>query len=81
MRFFFPDTPELPLPQGHRFPRGKYRLLKDQLERDGVLAGATLAPSPSADDGDIVRAHDPAYVAAVANGDLTRAAQRLIGLP
>ncbi len=81
MRFYFPDTPELPLPQGHRFPRSKYRLLKEKLERDGVLEGATLVASPSADDDHILRAHDAAYVAAVANGDLARDAQRLIGLP
>ena len=45
MRFFYPDTPDLPLPAGHRFPRGKYLLLRDKHERDGIpeLAKALAA--------------------------------------
>lgn len=81
MRFFFPDTPELPLPDGHRFPRGKYRMLRDKLGRDGTLTGASLEPSPSATLAEIERAHDPDYVAAVMSGGLSPSAQRLIGLP
>jgi acetoin utilization deacetylase AcuC-like enzyme len=81
MRFFFPQTADLPLPPGHRFPRGKYRLLRDKLESDGVLAGATLVSSPVAHDDDIARAHDADYVAAVMAGTLDAGALRLIGLP
>ena len=81
MRFTFPDTPDLPLPAGHRFPRGKYRLLKAKLERDGTLSGASLEPSPVAGITDIERAHAPEYVAAVLAGTLDIDAQRQIGLP
>ena len=81
MRFFYPDTPEIPLPAGHRFPRGKYRLLREKLERDGMLAGADLVASPMAGRVDIERAHSQAYVTAVLAGNLSLDAQRLIGLP
>ncbi len=81
MRFFYPDTPDLPLPAGHRFPRGKYQLLRDKLDRDGILAGAALAPSPIASLAEIERAHDRAYVVAAMEGKLSAQAQRLIGLP
>ena len=81
MRFFHPDTPDLPLPPGHRFPRGKYQLLRDKLDREGVLAGATVEPSPVAALTDIARAHRADYVAAVLAGELSPAAQRQIGLP
>ena len=81
MRFFFPDTPDLPLPPGHRFPRGKYRMLRDKLERDGTLSGAALEPSPPADNAAIERVHSSAYVHAVLTGALDAEAQRRIGLP
>ena len=81
MRIYYPDTPDLPLPPGQRFPRGKYRMLRDKLERDGTLAGAALEPSPVADIGEIERAHSRAYVEAVLTGTLGADAQRLIGLP
>ena len=81
MQFYFPDTPDLPLPAEHRFPRGKYRLLKDKLQGDGTLAGASLLPSPVACLADIRRAHTPDYVSAVLEGTLDATAQRRIGLP
>lgn len=81
MSFFFPDTPDLPLPPGHRFPAGKYRMLRAMLELEGVLADRGLAPSPSATRADLERAHDPAYVEAVLTGSLDAAIIRRIGLP
>lgn len=81
MRLFFPDTPELPLPPGHRFPRGKYRLLRDKLVGEGIVDEQGLSPSPAAGLSDIARAHAPEYIGAVMSGGLTREAQRLIGLP
>jgi acetoin utilization deacetylase AcuC-like enzyme len=81
MRLFFPDTPELPLPQGHRFPRGKYRMLRDKLEADGIVAARDLIASPIAALEDIARAHSKVYIDAVMTGGLSPEAQRLIGLP
>lgn len=81
MRLYFPDTPELTLPANHRFPRAKYELLRDKLERDGILAGVSLDASPVASLDVIERAHAAEFVAAVMSGTLSTQAQRLIGLP
>lgn len=81
MRVFFPDTPELPLPPGHRFPRGKYRLLRDKLAGEGVVDARGMSASPVGALEDIARAHSRDYIDKVLSGGLTREAQRLIGLP
>lgn len=81
MRFFFPDTPELPLPAGHRFPVGKYRMLRELVARDEILGRAELVPSPPIAIEALTRAHAPGYVAAVLSGTLPADAQRRIGLP
>ena len=80
-RFFYPDTPELPLPDKHRFPISKYRLLKDKVMTEGILGRGTLTPSPIASVAELARAHAPDYIGAVLNGTLSRTAQRRIGLP
>lgn len=81
MRLFFPDTPELPLPPGHRFPRGKYRMLRDKLIGEGIVDARSMSPSPEAAVEDIARAHSHDYIDNVISGGLSREAQRLIGLP
>ena len=81
MQFFFPDTPDLPLPEAHRFPAGKYRMLKDKIVTERILDGAELLPSPSAGRQDLLRAHTPAYVNSVLDGTLAPDIQRRIGLP
>ena len=78
MQAFYSDHFVLPLPQGHRFPMGKYRLLRERLE--GV-AGLVMHEAPAASDGELALAHTPAYVSDVAEGRLSAAAQREIGFP
>lgn len=78
---FFPDTPDLPLPPGHRFPAGKYRLLRAALERDGALDGVGLRPAPEATMAELERAHVRTYIDAVFEGKLDEAMQRRIGFP
>lgn len=81
MRLYFPDTPDVPLPPGHRFPAGKYRALRRQLETGDIGSRTELVASPSAGVVDLERAHDPDYVAAVSDGRLGADQQRRIGLP
>lgn len=81
MLIYYPDTPDLPLPAGHRFPARKYRMLREKIMRDGILADWDLAPSPLADLTDLQRAHAPEYVRAVLEGTLAPELQRRIGLP
>ena len=69
----------LPLPEGHRFPMGKYQLLREAV-RAG-LPDIRLAEAPPASDGELALAHAPAYVSAVADGQLSAAQQREIGFP
>lgn len=79
--FYFPATPELPLPSGHRFPAGKYRLLREALQRDAVLPEDSLRPSPLASVAELTQAHDPAYVHAILDGTIDAEIMRRIGLP
>ena len=79
--FYFPDTPNLPLPAGHRFPAGKYGMLRTLVEREAIISATELLPSPPASRTDLERAHDPAYVEAVLDGKLDPAIERQIGLP
>ena len=81
MRVFYSDRFNLDLPPGHRFPGGKYRLLREALLSGEVLDAAMLAPSPLIDDAALLRAHDPAYVAAMGDGSIDPAAMRRIGFP
>ncbi|MBU2534223.1 MAG: histone deacetylase [Alphaproteobacteria bacterium] len=80
-RFFYPDTPDLPLPEKHRFPISKYRLLREKVMRERLLGHAQLVPSPLASRVELQRAHSDAYVMRVLNGTLSPAEQRQIGLP
>ena len=81
MQFFYPDTPDLPLPDGHRFPAGKYRMLLDQVRAERILPADLLAPSPTAVRADLLRAHSADYIDALIAGTLPPDAQRRIGLP
>jgi acetoin utilization deacetylase AcuC-like enzyme len=76
---FYSDHFVLPLPDGHRFPMGKYALLRERLARE--LPGLSLIEARAASAGELALAHHPDYVAAVARGTLTPAQQREIGFP
>ena len=79
MHAFYADHFVLPLPEGHRFPMAKYRLLRDRLSQE--LPDIRLLEAPAATPGELALAHDPAYVDAVLNGQLSAQALREIGFP
>ena len=81
MPFFFPDTPDLPLPPGHRFPATKYRMLRERARAEGIFASAGLLPSPLATRGNLLLAHGAAYVDAMIAGEVDAEAMRRIGVP
>jgi acetoin utilization deacetylase AcuC-like enzyme len=81
VQFFFPDVPDMPLPEGHRFPGNKYRLLRELIEHDRILGAAHLAPSPRATRDALLIAHDGAYVDTMLAGTATPDMIRRIGLP
>lgn len=81
MKLYYADHFVLPLPQGHRFPMEKYAGLRARLHAEGgIPVDHFLVPEP-ANDHDILRAHDPAYLERVVSGQLDAAEQRRIGFP
>jgi acetoin utilization deacetylase AcuC-like enzyme len=81
VRAFFCDTYEVPLPQGHRFPMPKYRLLRERLVGAGVLRRDELEESDLIDRGSLLLAHTPDYLDAIFSGGLSPADQRRLGFP
>ena len=79
MDAYYADEFVLPLPEGHRFPMAKYRLLRDRIAEE--LPETRLHIAPTAEDEDLARVHSPEYIAAIAQGTLEPAAQREIGFP
>ena len=81
MKAFYSDTFVLPLPDGHSFPMSKYRRLRERVLEESVVARSDLMVPEPAPWETLRLAHDAAYVEAVANGTLSREAQRRIGFP
>jgi acetoin utilization deacetylase AcuC-like enzyme len=75
---FYTDQYTIPLPEGHRFPIQKYRLLRELLTVDGLFR---FEAAPLADREVVELAHDPKYVEAFLNGTLSAQAIRRIGFP
>ena len=70
-----------PLPEGHRFPMPKFRLLYEQLLRDGVAAPEQFHTPDRPPQEWIEQVHTREYVQAYCTGTLDPKAQRRIGLP
>jgi acetoin utilization deacetylase AcuC-like enzyme len=70
-----------PLPSGHRYPLGKYRLLRDRIVNDGTVA-ASDALTPEAISWDALAAvHERAFLNRMRDGRLDRRERRVLGLP
>jgi acetoin utilization deacetylase AcuC-like enzyme len=79
MQAFYSDRFVLPLPPGHRFPMEKYQMLRDHLSRD--LPQVRMLQAPSASEGELALAHEPAYIQAIADGTVDAKILREIGFP
>lgn len=79
MQVFYANQFVLPLPPGHRFPMGKYRMLRDRLADE--LRTVRLMPAQPASDGELALAHSPAYIQAIADGSIDPKLMREIGFP
>ncbi|WP_238136946.1 histone deacetylase family protein [Variovorax sp. JS1663] len=79
MRAFYSGHFVLPLPAGHRFPMGRYALLREGLERQ--LPDVRMVEAPRASDGELALAHMPAWIAAISDGSVDAQAMREIGFP
>jgi acetoin utilization deacetylase AcuC-like enzyme len=78
MRVFATDHFVLPLPSGHRFPMGKYSLLRERVA--GHAPEAMRVADPASDD-ELALAHSRGYIRAITDGTLDARAQRRIGFP
>jgi acetoin utilization deacetylase AcuC-like enzyme len=78
LRVLYCDQHDIPLPCGHKFPIGKYRLLRERLAATGLF---DLQPAPFAPIEAIQLAHDSAYVQSFLDGSIAPSAMRRIGFP
>ena len=79
MQVFYATQFVLPLPPGHRFPMGKYQLLRDRLADE--LPGIQLMQALPATDGELALAHTPGYIQGISDGTVEPAILREIGFP
>ena len=78
LKAFAHDVHTYPLPPGHRFPLGKYRLVHMGVEAMGTVEISDARPATRAE---LELAHDPAYLDRVEAGRLSRREQLALGLP
>jgi acetoin utilization deacetylase AcuC-like enzyme len=78
--FFYADHIEVPLPQGHRFPMEKYRMLRRVLLDEGVVSSLQLMAATPVSDQDLLRAHTETYISGLKNNSLSEKELRPIGL-
>ncbi len=81
MLIYYTDHFVLPLPDGHRFPMGKYAELRRRVALSPWLPVGSLREPPALDNTTLCLAHDADYVQRVSDGALTAAEQRRIGFP
>ena len=81
MKIFYIDPFHFPLPEGHRFPLEKYRLVRESLQAaawNGFLE--FLIPDAATDD-EILLAHTLEYLTKLKTNGLTEREIRRMGLP
>ncbi len=83
MHAYYADQFVLPLPEGHRFPMPKYRMLRDWLTEHLPLV--EMRQAPAASDGELALVHTPAYIRGIRlgpeQGALDPKIMREIGFP
>ena len=78
MRAFAHDVYTYPLPPGHRFPLGKYRLVREGAERSD---GIEVRDARAATDAELRLAHGREYLERAGGGTLSRRELLSLGLP
>ena len=81
MKLFYYDHHTFPLPENHRFPADKYRLLRQRVAQARLVAADDLVEAPKITAVSLQRAHLPDYLQRLEQGQLTPAEIRRIGLP
>ena len=71
LKLFYSDTFELPLPDRHRFPMSKYRLLRERILQDSIASQCELSLPAAATNEQLSRVHSQEYVEAICAGNLS----------
>ena len=78
MRVFAHDLYRYPLPEGHRFPLDKYRLVRESAER---MDGVDVVNAETATWEQLRRTHSEDWLARVRQGRIERREELALGLP
>jgi acetoin utilization deacetylase AcuC-like enzyme len=70
-----------PLPEGHRFPIEKYRMLRERIIAEGIVPRENVHEPARAARADLLLVHTADYVDRFSDGTLTRDEQRKLGFP
>jgi acetoin utilization deacetylase AcuC-like enzyme len=81
MKAFYSDQFVLPLPEGHRFPMQKYRLLRESIVAQAIIPAQNLIVPDAATNEQLTLVHDADYVRKVQTGQLTDKEIRRMGFP
>jgi len=81
MRLWAHDRFLFPLPPRHRFPLGKYGLLRERVVELGLAAGESILEPAALPWEDLALVHSPALVERVRRGGFTRREEQALGLP
>ena len=81
MKIYYADTHEIDLPEKHRFPIDKYKILREKLVQENLVHTSELVPAPFAQISDIELAHAKHYIEGVRDLTLPARELRKIGLP
>jgi acetoin utilization deacetylase AcuC-like enzyme len=81
MKIFYSDTFELALPEKHRFPMAKYRLLRERIAAAEEFRDAELRIPQPATDEQLALVHHAGYIQRVIEGRLSDLEIRRIGFP
>jgi acetoin utilization deacetylase AcuC-like enzyme len=81
VKAYYCDHFVLPLPEGHRFPMAKYRLVRERVMADRLIDADDLREALPASWTDLALVHTAEYLANVEHGTLPREVQRRIGFP
>lgn len=81
MKLYTTDLFVLPLPDGHRFPMSRYRLLREKLQACGSFAAEDFCVPPAASRQQLALVHTEDWISRVFDGELSPSEIRRIGFP
>ncbi|MEP7146835.1 MAG: histone deacetylase [bacterium] len=81
MKVFYSDKYSFPLPDNHRFPLEKYKLVREKLVNENILSEDELLEAKPADREQILLAHKPEYFDSFENGTIDKNEIRMLGFP